>query len=494
MDIKSKDSNGLKKIRVRFAPSPTGFLHVGGFRTALYNFLFARKNGGDFILRIEDTDRARQVDGSLDSLIKSMKWLGFDYDEAPYIQSERLGIYKKHAKDLVRLGKAYYCFCEPARLKDLREEQVSQNRAPMYDRHCLRDSDEARINKGLEENCPYTIRLKVPENETVEFEDVVHGKVSVETSTLDDQILLKSDGYPTYHLANVVDDHLMKISNVIRGDEWIPSTPKHILIYKAFGWDIPQFAHLPLLLNADRSKLSKRQGDVALEDYVKKGYLKEALINFIALLGWNPGEGNTQEIFTLSDLIGKFDLKKVHKSGAVFDIVKLDWLNSEYLKKLSIDELYKKSLQFFEQKDFYQNAPSEKKSENYLKKVLTVEQDRLNKLSEVGEYNKFFFQDVPYQAELLKWKDMTYNDLKNSLEKSKEVLKKTDESEWTREFLKKNLLEAAGDKRGDLLWPLRVALTGEKKSPPPGEVAWVLGKKEVIKRLDFALDKASGLK
>ncbi|MEK7598719.1 MAG: glutamate--tRNA ligase [Patescibacteria group bacterium] len=494
MNINGKTSNGVKKIRVRFAPSPTGYLHIGGARTALYNFLFARKNKGNFILRIEDTDRVRLVEGSLESLLKSLKWLGLDYDEGPYIQSERLEIYQKYARELVRMSKAYYCFCEPERLQALREEQASKRQAPMYDQYCLQNISEEQINQSLKENCPHTIRLKIPKNETVEFTDAIRGKVKIDTNTIDDQILLKSDGYPTYHLANIVDDHLMEITHVIRGDEWIPSTPKHILLYRAFDWTIPEFAHLPLLLNADRSKLSKRQGDVSLEDYVKRGYLKEALINFIALLGWNPGEGSTQEIFSLEELIEKFDLSHVHKGGAVFDLKKLNWLNSEYIKKLSLEELYEKSLEFFQQKNFYQGVSEEKKSEEYLKKVLAVEQDRLNNLSEVGEHNKFFFQNVDYPRELLKWKDMSFPDLKNSLDKSKCVLEKIDQKDWTKENLEKALLKAAGEKRGDLLWPLRAALTGEQKSPSPFEVAWVLGREESLKRLDFALNKASGLK
>jgi len=484
----------MKKNRVRFAPSPTGFLHVGGFRTALYNFLFARKNKGAFILRIEDTDKKRLVPGAKENLLKTLDWAGLSFDEGPFIQSERLEIYQKYAHDLVKNGQAYYCFCEPARLEKLKEGQRAKKQAPMYDRYCLRNVSEDEINKNLKNNCSFTIRLKIPENKKIEFTDLIRGKVSIDTSTIDDQVLLKSDGFPTYHLANVVDDHLMEITHVIRGEEWLPSTPKHILLYQAFGWDIPAYAHLPLLLNTDRSKLSKRQGDVAVEDYIKKGYLKEAIINFVALLGWNPGEGSTQEIFSIEDLIEKFDLKHVHKSGAVFDLQKLDWLNSLYIKKLSLQKLYEKSLDFFQQKNFYQNATKEKKSEEYLKKVLAIEHDRLNNLSEVGEYNKFFFQDIDYPKELLKWKSMNDYNLKKSLEQSKEVLEKIAEKDWTKELLEKTLLESAGDKRGDLLWPLRAALTGEKKSPPPFEVLWVLGKDESLKRLNFALNKASGLR
>jgi glutamyl-tRNA synthetase len=357
----------------------------------------------------------------------------------------------------------------------------------MYDKYCLRNVSEEEINKNLKSNCPYTIRLKVPEGEKVEFADIVRGKVSFDTDTIDDQVLLKSDGFPTYHLASVADDHEMKITHVIRGEDWLTSTPKHILIYRALGWDIPEFAHLPLLLNADRSKLSKRQGDVAVEDYIKKGYLPEAVVNFVALLGWHPGEGSTQEIFSLEELVEKFDLKKVHKGGAVFDLKKLDWLNAQYIKKLSIDDLYRKSLKFFEQKDFFGSASEEKKSKEYLKKVLTIEQERLNNLSEAGEGVKFFFQDADCDKSLLRWKEMSDSVLKDNLKRARGILESIPETKWTKEFLDKILLDSAGEKRGEFLWPLRVALTGAKKSPPPGEVAWVLGKKESIKRLEQAI-------
>ena len=508
----------MTKIRVRIAPSPTGFVHIGNFRTILYNFLFAKKNKADFVLRIEDTDRKRFVEGALENLLATLEWAEITYDEGPkeklkvkseklkviesinykdiveigdygpYIQSERLETYKKYAQELVKKGYAYYCFCEPERLEEMRKDQQALKKPPIYDRYCLRNVSEEEINKNLKNNCRYTIRLKIPENETVEFEDIVRGKVSFNTNLIDDQVLLKSDGFPTYHLAVVVDDHEMGITHVIRGEEWLPSVPKHILLYKYFGWEIPKFAHLPLLLNTDRSKLSKRQGDVAVEDYIKKGYLKETIINFVALLGWNPGKGETQEIFTVDELIEKFDLANVHKGGAVFDIKKLDWMNSEWIKKLSTDELYQRSLEFWKEKAFYNSASVEKKSEDYLKKVLTIERDRLSKLSEVGECNKFFFGDIEYDKELLKWKEMSGDDIKKSLEKSLDVLTNISDNDWTLQNIEKTLLEIAGDKKGDLLWPLRVALTGEKKSPSPFEVAWVLGKEESLKRINEAIN------
>lgn len=493
----------MEKIRVRFAPSPTGYMHVGNFRTALYTYLFAKQTSGTFILRIEDTDQKRYVKDALQRLINVMKWAGFDYSEGvyiengeviqrgdfgPYIQSERLDIYKKYAQELVESGKAYYCFCTPARLEEMRQIQIANKQAPMYDRTCLKLSQE-EIEQKLQSGEPYVIRQKIDTEGYTEYDDLVHGKIKIKNDTLDDQVLLKSDGYPTYNFANVVDDHLMEITHVIRGEEYISSTPKYIQLYQNFGWDVPQLAHLPLLLNSDRTKLSKRQGDIAVDDYIRKGYLKDAVINFVALLGWNPGEGSTQEIFSLEELVEKFDLRRVHKSGAVFDLKKLDWINSQYLKKLSLDELYQKSLEFFAQKDFYAQAPEDKKTEEYLKKVLTVERERLENLSSVGESNKFFFQDIDYGKELLRWKDMQDEELEKFLKRSKEVLSKISEDNWTKETLEKFLLEAAGKQRGELLWPLRVALTGEEKSPSPFEVAWVLGKKESLNRLENALKK-----
>jgi len=508
------------KIRVRFAPSPTGYLHIGSLRTALYNYLFAKKNGGTFFLRLEDTDRKRYVEGSAEKLIESLEWAGIRYEEGiyqkahvlddktmginspnypgiievgdfgPYVQSERLGLYKKYAEELVAKGSAYYCFCEPERLDKLREEQTANKQAPMYDRYCLRNVSEEEINKNLKSKCAYTIRFKVPTDEIIEFEDLIRGKVSINSNTINDQVLLKSDGFPTYHLASIVDDHLMMTTHVLRAEEWLPSTPIHIMLYKAFGWEIPNFAHLPLLLSTDKKKLSKRMGDVAVEDYVKKGYSKEAIINFVALLGWHPGEGDTQEIYSMDELEKTFDIKRVHKAGAVFDLQKLDWLNAQYIKKLSIDELYQKSLEFFAQKDFYNNASEEKKSEEYVKKVLTVEQERLAKMSEVGESNKFFFSDINYDKSLLRWKDMSDEALEESLEKSKSVLESIDENDWEIKNIEEKLFAAAGDKKGDLLWPLRACLSGEQKSPSPMQLAWVLGKKESLNRLENAIRMA----
>lgn len=491
------------KIRVRFAPSPTGYMHIGNFRTALYTYLFAKKNDGDFLLRIEDTDQKRFVQDALEKLIKIINWAGFEYSEGvysddgkiiqkgefgPYIQSERLSLYKEYAQKLIENDTAYHCFCTEEKLESMRQIQTENKQAPMYDRTCLKLSRE-EVQKKIAAGEKYVIRQKINTEGITKYSDLIRGEIEFKNELLDDQILMKSDGYPTYNFANVVDDHLMKISHIFRGEEYVSSTPKYIQLYQNFGWDVPEFAHLPLLLNPDKTKLSKRQGDVAVEDYIKGGYLKEAIINFVVLLGWNLGEGSTQEIFSLQELENIFDLKRVHKAGAVFDLKKLDWINAQYIKKLSIDELYQKSLEFFAQKDYYNNASEEKKSEEYLKKVLKVEQDRLNKLSEVGENNQFFFIDVVCEKNMLRWKDMSDEALRESLMKSKEVLSNIDECAWTLKNIEEKLFIAAGDKKGDLLWPLRVALSGAQKSPSPMELAWVLDKTESIKRLADAVTK-----
>jgi len=490
------------KIRVRFAPSPTGFMHVGNFRTALYTYLFAKKNQGDFILRIEDTDRKREVAGALEKIIEVLNWAGVEYQEGvflengeiiqkgehgPYIQSERLDIYKKYAQDLVSKGFAYYCFCSEDDLNKMREEQIAQKKAPMYDRRCMNLTKE-EVQEKISNGAPYVIRQKINTEGMTVYDDMVRGRIEFKNELLDDQILIKSDGYPTYNFANVVDDHLMNITHVFRGEEYVSSTPKYIQLYQNFNWEVPEVAHLPLLLNPDKTKLSKRQGDVSVEDYIKKGYLKEAIINFVALLGWNLGDGSVQEVFSLEELERVFDIKRVHKAGAVFDLKKLDWLNAQYIKKLSIDDLYEKTLNLFETKDFYNSASEDKKTDDYLKKVLTVEQERLIKLSDVGEENKFFFIDeFEINADDMRWKDSTNEATKENLEKAKNILINISEDEWTLEKIEASLLEAAGDKRGDLLFPLRAVLTGEKRSPSPFQVSWVLGREESLKRIEKGL-------
>ncbi|MFI5205418.1 MAG: glutamate--tRNA ligase, partial [Candidatus Paceibacterales bacterium] len=357
-------TNQTQKIRTRFAPSPTGLVHIGSLRTALFSFLFARHNNGVHVLRVEDTDQNREVEGALENLLRVMKTMGVEFDEGfyladdgkisdrgdfgPYLQSKRLGLYQKYAKQLVDEKKAYYCFCTEQRLEELRKEQTALKKPPMYDRHCYKlSADEVKKQLADFEAAGKhpVIRFFIPEGQAV-VHDLIYGDITYQNAILDDQVILKSDGFPTYHLAVVVDDHLMEISHVIRGEEWIPSTPKHVLLYQALGWEPAQFAHLPLILNPDKSKLSKRQGDVSVEDFLTKGYLPAALINFAAFLGWNPK--TEQEIFSLADLIAQFDLAKINKSGAVFDQNKLDWINGQYIRQISDDELVKMLIPYWQ--------------------------------------------------------------------------------------------------------------------------------------------------
>jgi len=494
-------------VRTRFAPSPTGFLHVGGLRTALYSYLFAKNQGGDFVLRIEDTDQKRLVPGAIESLISTLETVGLSCDEGfgfhdgtceqhgnsgPYIQSERLDLYQRYANELVERRLAYHCFCSAERLAEMREIQISAKRAPRYDRHCLSlEPSEVEARRSAGEAS--VIRFRIPDDRDIEFTDLIRGTVKFHTRDMDDQVIIKSDGFPTYHLAVVVDDHLMEVTHVIRGEEWLSSTPKHILIYEALGWQPTEFGHLPLLLNPDKSKLSKRQGDVAVEDYLAKGYLKEALINFVALLGWNPGKGETQEIFTLAELQEKFDLTKVNKAGAVFDIKKLDWMNAEYIKRLPMDELFARTLPFFSEKEFFKEwrtangECSDTDADLFMKRVLSVERDRLVKLADIGDENPFFFVEPVVEKAMLPWKKSTEDGAKDALGRAVGVIEAVSDRDWTREKLGEILLEAAGDDRGGFLWPLRVALTGAEKSPPPSDIAWVIGKERTLFRIRSAL-------
>ena len=475
--------------RVRFAPSPTGYLHVGGLRTALYNFLFARKYSGTFVLRIEDTDRNRYVEGAVENLIKALNWAGLQYDEGPevggnfgpYLQSERLEIYKKYADDLIEKGKAYYCFCSPERLKALREEQEKQKLPQAkYDKHCLhlsKEEIEEKLNSGIQK----VIRLNVVQNETIKFDDIIRGHVEFESNNVDDQVLIKSDGYPTYHLANVVDDHLMKITHVIRGEEWLSSTPKHVLLYDAFGWERPVFAHLPLLLNPDRSKLSKRQGDVAVEDYRDKGYLKEALINFVALLGWNAGDD--KEFYYMNELINNFSLERVNKSGAVFDLQKLNWLNAEHLRKKSNQELLillKDELQRSKFKDQFF-------SDEYLIQIIEAMKERVSFIKEFIDSCVYFYQaPAEYEQKAVEknWRPET----SNHLIKLKEEFSKL--SNPTKEDYEQALIKVSEELnvgKGKLIHPLRLALSGQSTGPGMFDLLFILGKDEVINRIETAI-------
>jgi glutamyl-tRNA synthetase len=485
----------IPNVRVRFAPSPTGYLHVGGLRTALYNFLFARKSGGKFILRIEDTDRARYVEGAVENLIDTLRWAGLNYDEGPavggefgpYVQSERTDIYRKHVDILIGKKEAYRCFCTPERLEEMRKELQKQKLTAKYDRTCLRLS-EKEIQDNIAAGKPFVVRMKVPDNATVQFSDIIRGDVEFSSDQIDDQVLLKSDGYPTYHLANVVDDHLMQISHVIRGEEWLSSTPKHVLLYQFFGWEMPKFAHLPLLLNPDRSKLSKRQGDVAVEDYRAKGYLKEALINFIALLGWNPGDD--REIFTLEELEKEFSLEKVNKAGAIFNLEKLNWLNFQHLRRKASEEVL---AMLKEQLSSVNGQQSDMNfqvlTDEYLLNIISAMRERVSFVGDFIEKSPYFFQaPKEYDPAVVKkrWKPESPKYLK---ELTTELFKLENPQKEDYEAALKRTAESLKIGNGELIHPLRLAVSGVGEGPGVYEIVSILGKEETVRRIDSAIER-----
>lgn len=475
--------------RVRFAPSPTGYLHVGGLRTALYNYLFAKHNNGKFILRIEDTDRNRYVEGAVENLIKALKWAGLEYDEGfdtggafgPYMQSQRLEIYKKHADELISKGKAYYCFCTPERLTTLRQEQ-ERRKLPQakYDKHCLNLS-LTEIEKNLSNKIPYVIRLNVEPNQKIIFDDIIRSRVEFDSNNVDDQVLIKSDGYPTYHLANVVDDHLMKITHVIRGEEWLSSTPKHVLLYDAFEWERPIFAHLPLLLNPDRSKLSKRQGDVAVEDYRDKGYLKEALINFVALLGWNAGDD--REFYYLDELVEAFSLERVNKSSAVFDIVKLNSLNAEHLRKKANEEI----LLMLKERIKKTEYRSQNYSDEFLLNIISAMKERVSFVQEFVDNCRYFYEaPKEYEQKAIEknWEPETSGQLKK-LRDAFTLLMNPNKEDYESALSK--VAEELGVGNGKLIHPLRLAVSGQSTGPGMFELLYILGRDEVVSRIIKAI-------
>ncbi|MFZ1081084.1 MAG: glutamate--tRNA ligase [Candidatus Kryptoniota bacterium] len=481
---------GFDQVRVRFAPSPTGYLHVGGLRTALYNFLFARKNSGKFVLRVEDTDRARYVDGAVENLIKTLQWAGLQYDEGPgiggefgpYIQSERTNIYKKHLGVLIEKKTAYRCFCTSERLEQMRKDLENRKLTPKYDRTCLRLS-ETEIQQNVAAGKSFVVRMKVPDDTVIHFSDIIRGDIEFSSGQIDDQVLLKSDGYPTYHLANVVDDHLMKISHVIRGEEWLSSTPKHVLLYQFFGWELPKFAHLPLLLNPDRSKLSKRQGDVAVEDYQTKGYLKEALVNFIALLGWNPGDD--REIFTLDELIEEFSLERVGKAGAIFNLEKLNWLNFQHLRGKPDAEVLAMLKRCLDQ------SPIEHKkfTDQYLLEVVGAMRARVTFAKDFVEKSPYFFQaPKEYDSAVVKkrWNEHSMEHLKVL---AGEFSKLENPQRGDYEAALKRTAELLKIGNGDLIHPLRLAVSGVGEGPGVYEIVSIIGKEETVRRIYSAIER-----
>lgn len=478
----------MEKIRVRFAPSPTGYVHVGSLRTALYNYLFAKHHGGDFILRVEDTDQARYTEGAVENLLETLRWSGLAYDEGPekegpygpYFQSMRTDIYKKYVEKLITDGNAYPCFCSAERLDKMRQDQVSKNLTPRYDGHCRNISRETSEKKRATDE--YVVRLKVPALGETRVSDLIRGNVSFQNELIDDQVLIKSDGFPTYHVANVVDDHLMKITHVIRGEEWLISTPKHILLYQFLGWEIPQFAHLPLLLNPDKSKLSKRQGDVAVEDYRNKGYLPDALLNFVALLGWNRGDD--QEIFTLEELVRDFSLERVNKSGAVFNIEKLNWMNGMYIREQDETDYLQTALAKMKE----QGVDSGDEQTN--KNIALAIRNSLETFNDIAEKAKIFLLEGirSYNSEAEEW---------IGLESSKTVFQslcKEMESatEINLDLFKQmmgNVQKETGIKGKDLWMPVRCALTGLTTGPELPQVIQILGREKIIAYLQQAIDR-----
>ncbi len=496
-----------RPVRARIAPSPTGFMHVGTLRTVLYDYFLARQSeGGKLILRIEDTDQERLVPGALESLLSTLKTLDIDYDEGPilnddgtvsekgefgpYVQSARLATYQPVADQLLKEGKAYYCFCSHEELDEMRRIQMETKQALKYDRRCLRLSP-AEVEQRLatpELRARAVIRMRVPDEGTLAFEDGIRGRISFECKDVDDQVLMKSDGFPTYHLAVVVDDHLMNITHVLRGEEWISSTPKQVLLHEMLGWEMPVYAHVPLLLNPDKTKLSKRKGDVSVESYLSKGYLPEALINFLALLGWNPT--GDREMYTREELIRLFDLSKVNRAGAVLNVEKLNWTNNQYLRALPEATYLELCLKQLEKAD----TPWSSAQRETLSRACLVLRERLERLVDVPELvtGLHLFEDtLDYTGLALIWKKSTKEATVEYLNEAKALLQTKDEA-WfnARPQIEETLrawIAEHGWSNGDVLWPLRVSLSAQEKSPSPFDYLWMLGKARSLARIDAAL-------
>lgn len=470
----------MSTVRTRMAPSPTGDIHIGSLRTALYAYAFAKKNNGKFILRIEDTDQKRLVEGSADRALKIFKDFGLVYDEGPdvggdygpYIQTERLDIYQKYIKELLDKNLAYYCFCTEERLTEMRKIQKAAKKVPKYDRHCLNLSP-AEIQENLKKGIPYVIRMKIPDNETIVFNDLIRGQIKFNTNDIDDQVLIKSNGIPTYHFAVVVDDHLMKISHVIRAEEWISSTPKHILLYRFFGWEVPQIAHLTVLLDPTHSgKMSKRHGSVFAQQFLDDGYLPDAILNFLMLLGWNPG--TDQELFTLDEFIKEFSVEHLHKKAAIFDRKKLDYFNGLYIRQKSNKELFP----YF--RKFLPVA-----SDEQIKILIPVLKDRLIKFSDLPDLTKFIFEDINYDKELLLKKGTSPELAIEMLTKTKELL-----SDFTNLVSRiQNLVSTNAWNTGEFFMVFRVAICGSAFTPPVVECLPALGKEGTLRKIDIALQK-----
>ncbi|MCX8016077.1 MAG: glutamate--tRNA ligase [Patescibacteria group bacterium] len=485
----------IKNPRVRIAPSPTGYFHIGTARTALFNFLFAKKYEGKFILRIEDTDVERSKPEFERDIIEGMKWLGLLWDEGveiggeygPYRQSEKKEIYEKYLKELIDKGAAYYCFCSAEELEVKRQEMMSRGVAPIYDGTC-RNLSKKEIEEKLKNKTPFVIRLKIPEKEII-FNDLIRGKVKFDTKLIGDFIIAKNFQNPLYNFSVVVDDYEMKISHVIRGEEHLSNTPKQLAIYEALGWSVPEFAHLPLILNPDRSKMSKRFGDVALKDFRKKGYLPQAILNFLLYLGWHPKEEvgkPINEILDLEEMIEQFDFFRIQKAGAIFNIEKLNWINTEHIKKLSLDELTLQVMPFLKEK-FGESLLT---NMELIKKVVDLHRQRIKTLNELPEIASYFFVLPDYNADLLYWQNMEKSQLMDNLDYLYNLFSNLEPKLFTKQQLETLIMpEAEKRGRGTILWPLRVALSGLKNSAGPFEIAEILGKTETLRRLNLAREK-----
>ena len=492
-----------KRVRVRIAPSPTGDPHVGTAYIGLFNYAFAKHNQGDFLLRIEDTDRTRFSGDSEQQIFDSMKWLGLNYDEGPdvggdkgpYRQSERFHIYKEYAEKLVEKGEAYYCFCTSERLQKLRDRQVAMKQAPGYDGHC-RNLTAEEVKSKLEAGEAYVIRLRMPyEGETI-VKDELRGNIIFENSKIDDQVLLKSDGFPTYHLANIVDDYLMGITHVIRAEEWIASTPKHIQLYKAFGWEEPKWYHMPLLRNADKTKISKRKNPVSLNYYREEGYLREGLLNFLALMGWSLG--GDKEIFTLDEMIENFSFDRISLGGPVFDLVKLGWVNNHHMRLKNIDDLTKLALPYYVDKGYYDNENLTELEYSKLKRIVEITREGAQTLKELPELSSIYFEDefeLPIIDETMNKKERkSIEKLKSSLEA--EIGKKSiglfvekmskqneDISEEEAKTILTELQEELGEGPGAVIMPLRAVVTGKARGADLYTVISIIGKKRTLDRV-----------
>ncbi|MDR0462719.1 MAG: glutamate--tRNA ligase [Pseudomonadales bacterium] len=473
-------------VRTRIAPSPTGIAHIGTAWMSMFDMAFARQNNGQFVLRIEDTDRGRFVEEAEEKIYEGLAWLGIEYDEGgkkggpytPYHQSERLDIYRKYVDQLIENGQAYYCFATKEELDEMRRHQIERGELPRYDKRWF-GVDPELVKNNLDAGKPYVIRLNVPKDKIIAWDDVIRGKIEFDSNLIDDQILLKSDGFPTYHLAVVVDDHLMKISHVLRGEEWISSTPKHILLYDAFGWEPPRFAHMPLIRNIDHSKLSKRKNDVSILSYRDNGYLPEAVLNFIALLGWSHPEG--KDIFSFKEFLKTMTLDRVQKTGPVFDIDKLNWYNGVYIRKIVEEGSIEKLTELLESEGF---IPSDMPKE-IIAEVLSLVYERMVTLKDFEELTEFFYRDIKIDVNLLT-KKANRELVDEQLEKTINTLKDTAPDVENFEKTIREVCEKNDYKKGQYFMMLRIAVTGKQATPPLFETMIALTKKKTLERLDGA--------